>query len=116
MLGKSTISESSTAMIKLTFERQLIYAGPGRVATKAAGVTKALTKGGCLGHRKHLLMFREKRGSGGIDSSPEERLHQNLVRMLGAENRGLRSISTQVNSHSSVLFSPIFIKKPSFYR
>jgi hypothetical protein len=45
MLGKSTISESSTEMIKLTYEWQLIHAGSGCVATKAAGVTKALTKG-----------------------------------------------------------------------
>jgi hypothetical protein len=80
MLGKSTISESSTAMIKLTSERQLIHAGPGCVATKAAGVTKALTKGGCLGYRKHLLTLKEKRGSGGIVSGTEERLHRNLVR------------------------------------
>jgi hypothetical protein len=75
MLGKSTISESSTAMIKLTSEWQLIHAGPGCVATKAAGVTKSLTKGGCLGYRKHLLTLREKRGSGGIVSGTEERLH-----------------------------------------
>jgi hypothetical protein len=46
MLGKSTISESSTAMIKLTPEWQLIHAGPSCVATKAAGVTMALSKGG----------------------------------------------------------------------
>jgi hypothetical protein len=45
MPGKSTISESSTAMIKLTSERELIHAGPGCIATKTAGVTKALTKG-----------------------------------------------------------------------
>jgi hypothetical protein len=50
------------------------------VATKAAGVTKALTKGGCLGYRKHLLTLRGKRGSGGIVSRTKERLHQNLVR------------------------------------
>jgi hypothetical protein len=72
MLGKSTISESSTAMIKLTSERQLIHAGPSCVATKAASVTKALTKGGCLGHRKHPLTLREKRGSGGIVSGPKK--------------------------------------------
>jgi hypothetical protein len=72
MPGKSTISESSTAMIKLTSERQLIHAGPGCVATKAAGVIKALTKDGCLGHRKHLLTLREKRGSGGIVSGPRK--------------------------------------------
>jgi hypothetical protein len=80
MLGKSTISGSSTAMIKLTPERQLIYAGPGCVATKAAGVTKALTKGGCFAYRKHLLTLREKRGSGGIVSWTEESLHRNLIR------------------------------------
>lgn len=45
----------------------------GCVATKAAGVTKALTKGGCLGYRKHLLTLREKRGSGGIVSGTEGR-------------------------------------------
>jgi hypothetical protein len=68
MPGKSTISESSTAMIKLTPERQLIHAGPGCMTTNAAGVTKAMTKDGCLGYRKHLLTLREKRGSGGIVS------------------------------------------------
>jgi hypothetical protein len=67
-------------MIKLIFERQLIHAGPGCVATKAVGVTKTLTKGGCLGYRKHLLTFREKRGSSGIFSRTEEKLQQNLVR------------------------------------
>jgi hypothetical protein len=69
MLGKSTINESSTAMIKLTSEWQLIHASPSCVATKAAGVTKALTKSGCLRYRKHLLMLREKWGSGGIVSA-----------------------------------------------
>jgi hypothetical protein len=29
---------------------------------------------------KHLLTLREKRGSGGIVSGTEERLHRNLVR------------------------------------
>jgi hypothetical protein len=62
-------------MIKLTPERQLIHAGPSCMATKAAGVTKALTKGGCLGYRKHLLVLREKRGSGGIVSQTEKSLH-----------------------------------------
>jgi hypothetical protein len=80
VLGKSTISESSTAMIKLTPEQQLIHAGSGCAATKAAGVTKVLTKGGCLGYRKHLLTLREKCGSGGIVSGTEERFHWNLVR------------------------------------
>jgi hypothetical protein len=80
MQGKSTISENSTAMIKLTLEWQLIHAGPGFVETKAAGVTKALTKSGYIGYRKHLLALREKRGSGGIVSGTEERLHRNLVR------------------------------------
>ena len=72
MPGKSTISKDSTAMIKLTPERQLIHAGPSCVATKAAGVTKALTKGGCLRNRKHSLTLREKRGSDGIASLPQE--------------------------------------------
>jgi hypothetical protein len=80
MQGKCTISKNSTAMIKLTLERQLIRAGPGCVATKAAGVTKALTKGGYLGYRKHLLALREKWGSGGIVSQTEERHYQSLVR------------------------------------
>jgi hypothetical protein len=80
MLGKSTISESSTATIKLTPEWQLIHAGPGCLATKPAGITKALTEGGCLGYRKHLLMLREKWGSGGIVARTEEKLHRNLVR------------------------------------
>jgi hypothetical protein len=62
MPGKSTISESSTVMIKLTPERQLIHAGPGCLTTKAVGVTKALTKAGWLGYRKHLLVLREKAG------------------------------------------------------
>ncbi|RPB17750.1 hypothetical protein P167DRAFT_569488, partial [Morchella conica CCBAS932] len=68
----STISESSTAMIKLTPERQLIYACPSCVATKTAGVTKALTKGGCHRNRNHSLTLREKRGSDGIASLPLE--------------------------------------------
>jgi hypothetical protein len=42
------------------------------VGTNAAGVAKALTKGGCLGYRKHLLTLREKRGSGGIVSGPRK--------------------------------------------
>jgi hypothetical protein len=67
-------------MIKRTPEWQLIHSGSSCVATKAAGVTIALTKGGCLGYRKHLLALREKRGSGGIISQTEERLHRNLVR------------------------------------
>jgi hypothetical protein len=78
--GKSTISKISTAMIKLTSERQLIHAGPGCVATKAAGITKALSKCGGLEYWKHLLTLREKCGSGGIVSRTEERLHRNLVR------------------------------------
>jgi hypothetical protein len=50
------------------------------MATKAAGVTMALTKSDCLGYRKHLLALREKRGNGSIISCTEERLHRNLVR------------------------------------
>ena len=72
MPGKSTICKDSTAMIKLTPERQLIHAGPSCVATQAAGVTKALTKGGCLRNRKHSLTLREKRGSDDIASLPQE--------------------------------------------
>jgi hypothetical protein len=70
--GKSTIYKSSTIMIELTLKWQLILAGSGCMAIKAAGVTMALTKGGCLGHRKHLLTLREKRGSGGIVSGPKK--------------------------------------------
>jgi hypothetical protein len=80
MPGKSTVSESSTAMIKLSLDWQLIHAGSGCVATKAAGVTNALTKGGYLRYRKHLLVLREKRCSGGIVSAANERHHRNLVR------------------------------------
>jgi hypothetical protein len=80
MPGRFTISESSTVMIKLTPERQLIHAGLGCVATKAAGVTKALTKGVCLGYRKHLLALRKTSGSGGIVSLTDGRHHRNLVR------------------------------------
>ncbi|RPB06258.1 hypothetical protein P167DRAFT_580868 [Morchella conica CCBAS932] len=58
-------------MIKLTPERQLIHAGPSCVATKAAGITKALTKGDCLRNRKHSLTLRERWGSDGKDSSVE---------------------------------------------
>ncbi|KAH8145236.1 uncharacterized protein LAJ45_10797 [Morchella importuna] len=59
MPEKSTISESSTAMIKLTPERQLIHERLSCVATKTAGVTKALTKGDCLRSRKHSVTLRE---------------------------------------------------------
>jgi hypothetical protein len=67
-------------MIKFTSKWQLIHAGPGYLATKAAGITMVLTKGGCLGHRKHLLALREKWGSSGIVSRTKERLHRSLGR------------------------------------
>ncbi|KAH8144289.1 uncharacterized protein LAJ45_11737 [Morchella importuna] len=66
-------------MNKLTPERQLIHAGPSCVATKAAGVKKALTKGGRLRNWKHSLTLREKRGSDGIASFSARRQHRNLT-------------------------------------
>jgi hypothetical protein len=67
-------------MIKHTPDRQLIHAGPGCVATKAAGITKALTKGGCLWYWKQLLSLRGKQSSGSIVSPTDGRHHRNLVR------------------------------------
>jgi hypothetical protein len=115
MPGKSTISRNSTVMIKLIPDRQLIHAGSGCVATKAAGVTKALTKGSSLWYRKHPLTFREKWVSGGSIFPYRWKASLELSKELGAEKRGLWSISTQAHSRPIVLFAPVFIrrKKPS---